>query len=224
MCVIVGALLTQLVQGASGETSKPSVEGMMVSLLSVQGVSLVWVGCFVRVHEMSWVEAFGFRNGRGRAFLLGTMAVFLFIPLGQLLQILSFHVLTRLHLAPTAQSAVEVLRVTGFGPALVAFALATILIVPLAEELVFRGIVYPAIKHAGHPRLALWGTSALFAAIHFNLAAFLPLLLLALVLTWLYEKTDNLLASLTAHSLFNAFNLGLLFLSEEFSRGLPGQP
>ncbi len=29
---------------------------------------------------------------------------------------------------------------------------------------------------------------------------------LALVLTWLYEKTDNLLAPIAAHSLFNALN------------------
>jgi membrane protease YdiL (CAAX protease family) len=36
------------------------------------------------------------------------------------------------------------------------------------------------------------------------------LFLLALVLTWLYEKTDNLLAPITAHAFFNAVNLILL--------------
>jgi membrane protease YdiL (CAAX protease family) len=195
----------------------------VAGVLSFQGAALVLVWGFVREHELGWAEAFGFRNRGGRAFLMGTLAVFLFFPMGQWLRVFSLNVLTWLHLDPTAQPVVKVLSLAGRGPALVAFALVTILVAPLAEELVFRGIIYPAIKHAGFPQLALWGPAALFAAIHFNLAAFLPLLLLALVLTWLYEKTDNLLAPIAAHSLFNAFNLGLFFLSEEFSRTLPAQ-
>jgi len=38
-----------------------------------------------------------------------------------------------------------------------------------------------------------------------------PLFVLALVLTWLYEKTDCLLAPIAAHSLFNTVNLVILF-------------
>jgi membrane protease YdiL (CAAX protease family) len=37
------------------------------------------------------------------------------------------------------------------------------------------------------------------------------LFLLALVLTWLYEKTDNLLVPIVAHAFFNAVNLILLY-------------
>ena len=40
----------------------------------------------------------------------------------------------------------------------------------------------------------------------------MPLFVLALVLTWLYEKTDSLLAPIAAHALFNAANLVLLCL------------
>ena len=71
-----------------------------------------------------------------------------------------------------------------------------------------------AIKQAGHPRIALWGASLAFAAIHVNLATFLPLLLLALILTWLYETTGNLLAPIAAHSLFNTMNFVLLYVAE----------
>jgi len=59
--------------------------------------------------------------------------------------------------------------------------------------------------------LALWGTAGLFALIHFNLLTFLPLMALALVLTYLYERTNNLLAPIAAHSFFNALNFGLLY-------------
>jgi hypothetical protein len=59
----------------------------------------------------------------------------------------------------------------------------------------------------GFPRLALWSTSLVFAAIHGNLSAFVPLVVLAVVLALLYEYTDNLLAPITAHATFNAVNL-----------------
>ena len=224
MCVALGTLLTLLMRGASAAKTELSLGRMLVGVLSFQGAALVLVWRFVREHDLHWAEAFGFRNRARSAVLLGALAVFVFFPMGRLLQLLSIKILTWLHLDPTGQTAVEVLRLASRGPGLLAFALVTVVVVPLAEELVFRGILYPAIKYAGFPRLALWGTSALFAAIHFNLAIFLPLLLLALVLTWLYEKTDNLLAPIAAHSLFNAVNLGFFFLSEEFSRTLPAQP
>jgi len=61
----------------------------------------------------------------------------------------------------------------------------------------------------------LWGTAVIFAAIHMNVATFLPLACLALALALLYERTNNLLASITAHALFNGFNFTLLYLFQE---------
>ena len=69
--------------------------------------------------------------------------------------------------------------------------------------------------------MALWGTSILCAAVHFTLPIFLPLLLLALLLVWLYEQTDNLLAPLAAHMLFNAANLVIFFLQDKLAFRLP---
>lgn len=224
MCVALGTLLTLLLRGANAAKTDLSLGRMLLGVLSFQGAALVLVWRFVREHDLRWAEAFGFCNRANSAVLFGGLAVIVFFPMGRLLQLLSIQILTWLHLDPTAQTAVEVLRLSSRGPGLVAFGLVTVLVVPLAEELVFRGILYPAIKGYGFPRLALWGTSALFAAIHFNLAIFLPLLLLALVLTWLYEKTDNLLAPIAAHSLFNAVNLGLFILSDDFTTKLPAQP
>ena len=220
-CVGLGALLVLLVGGADDTKPAASAWRVIAGVVSFQGAALVLVWLFVREHDQGWAEAFGFRHRPGRALLLGTLAVFLFFPLGQLLQLLSINLLTRLHLDPTAQTAVEVLRLARQGPGLIGFTLVTVVVAPLAEELVFRGILYPAIKSAGFPQLALWGSSVLFATIHFNLSIFLPLLLLALVLAWLYEKTDNLLATIAAHSVFNAVNLGLFFLSDNFSAKLP---
>jgi len=85
-----------------------------------------------------------------------------------------------------------------------------VVIAPVAEEFIFRGMLFPFVKRLGFPRLAWFGVSFLFALIHFNAPTFVPLFVLALALTWLYEKTDNLLAPITAHALFNAANLAVL--------------
>jgi membrane protease YdiL (CAAX protease family) len=73
-------------------------------------------------------------------------------------------------------------------------------------------VLFPFVKQLGWPRLAWLGVSLLFALVHWNLPTLVPLFVLALVLTWLYEKTDRLLVPVAAHSLFNTINLVLLFI------------
>src|SRR6185437_12232625 len=87
-----------------------------------------------------------------------------------------------------------------------------VVLAPVAEEFIFRGVLFPFVKQLGWPKLAWIGVSLVFAFIHLNAPTFVPLFVLALTLTWLYEKTDCLLASITVHCLFNASNLLILFL------------
>jgi membrane protease YdiL (CAAX protease family) len=109
----------------------------------------------------------------------------------------------------------------------IVFGTAAILLAPLAEESIFRGILYPVVKQMGYPSVALYGSSLLFAASHFNIMTFLPLFLLALVLVWLLETTDTLIAPIVAHASFNAANF-VIYLNEteierwlkQFSQGL----
>jgi uncharacterized protein len=99
-------------------------------------------------------------------------------------------------------------------------ALAT-LVAPVVEEILFRGILYTSVKQAGYPRLAFWASTLLFAAAHLNLLTFVPLAFFAAVLIWLYESTDNLLAPIAAHSVFNFANGLLLVFQEASSHGIP---
>jgi membrane protease YdiL (CAAX protease family) len=86
------------------------------------------------------------------------------------------------------------------------FGLAAIVLAPVAEEALFRGILYPFIKQSGHRWLALFGTSLAFGAVHANLVTFVPLSFFAVILVFVYEKTDKLLAPILTHALFNAVN------------------
>ena len=88
-----------------------------------------------------------------------------------------------------------------------------VIIAPIAEEVIFRGILYPSFKQLGFPRAALWGTSLVFGIIHVNLLSLLPLTVLALILTLLYEVTDDLVSPIVMHSFFNLVNFVQLSLS-----------
>jgi membrane protease YdiL (CAAX protease family) len=221
----VGFSLAAFVQKQAGMPAV-SPRHMLVGVLSFQGAALIWVALFVREHKISWREAFGFSQRWPRAILLGVIAACLFMPVGRGLQLVSTRTIEwtekrvpRLGLKPETQQAVQSMETAVTWRSRLALGFVTILLVPLAEELLFRGILYPWIKQAGFPRLAWWGTAFLFAAMHANLPTFVPLMVLALVLTMLYEVTGNLLTSIMAHAVFNGLGFAqLMWLQEQASK------
>ncbi len=179
----------------------------MIGTLTFHGVALVLVNVFLRQHQTSWSEAFGFRfSGLSRALLFAAIVTLVVLPIALSLGQLSAKLLTIFHQPVKLQQAVESLQSAVSISERFYFGIAAIVVAPFVEEVIFRGILYPAIKQRGFPRFALWGTSIFFAATHANMMTLLPLTFLALILTLLYETTNNLLAPLATHSLFNAAN------------------
>jgi membrane protease YdiL (CAAX protease family) len=222
ICAYGGLFLGMWVQRLSGVTgTESSIWRMSIATLSFQGAALVLVGRFLREHQSTWAEGFGLLNHWRHAVLLGLLVAVLFLPLGWGLQQASALLMTHLphfKLEPQEQLPIHVLRVSVSWGGRLAMGVTAVLLAPIAEEVLFRGILYPAIKQAGHPRLALWGTALLFAAVHTNLVTFLPLTFLALVLADLYERTNNLLAPIAAHLLFNALNFTTLLVLQQLGR------
>jgi membrane protease YdiL (CAAX protease family) len=210
-----GLVLTGVAQRlVPAPAGAPGPDQMIIAGISFQGMTLVLVSLFLREQGLRWTTAFGWRERPWRAMGWGALAVGAVLPVAWLLQLGIVQLLTRLNLGADAQVAVQVLRDAPAWTDRLPLGIIAIVIAPPAEEAVFRGLIYPTIKRLGYPRLALWGTTLLFAAIHWNLASFLPLVLLALVLTWLYERTGNLLAPMVTHALFNAVNFMALQLVE----------
>jgi membrane protease YdiL (CAAX protease family) len=225
VCVYAGLALTWWavhLRGGHAGTENSTLK-IVIAVLSFQGASVVLVHRFLREQHRGWISEFGLDLGWQRAVLLGAAIAVIFLPVGWGLQSASASLLQRLELHPEEQVAVEVLRTSQAPLSRLVLGLAAIVVAPLGEELLFRGILYPAIKQWGFPRLAWWGTALLFGAIHTNLISFLPLTLLALCLIWLYERTGNLLAPITAHSLFNAMNFAALYLAQTWPQ-LPSKP
>ena len=97
------------------------------------------------------------------------------------------------------------------------FAIAGMLLVacvlaPLNEELIFRAGLYRFCRQKLGRPAALLLSGGLFGALHLNLAGFLPLALLGILLALAYDATGDIRVSVVAHGLFN-FNTILVILS-----------
>lgn len=81
--------------------------------------------------------------------------------------------------------------------------LASVIAAPVSEELAFRGLVYTRLKRAMPMWLAAVLSSALFGALHGDLVWFLYAALLGLLLTWIFERSGSVWASIACHMGFN---------------------
>ena len=208
--ISLGVLIVAGYEGIATEAGKPKNHLFIfaVGTFSFHGVALVMIDVFLRAHKVRWSEAFGFNEPRKtRAILLAIMVAVIVLPMARSLYELSVMILQQFQMSVEPQETVKALQKESISLAQkITYGLGAILIAPFIEELVFRGILYPAVKQSGHRTLALWGISLLFAATHANLAALLPLTFLAVILTLLYETTNNIMAPILTHSLFNAAN------------------
>ncbi len=169
---------------------------------------------FLRLHQVNWRDAFGLhREHLGRTFGLALATLVVALPVTLALKALSAWVIDKYQHHVDEQAAVQILTGTNFWPTGAYMTFFAIVLAPVAEEFIFRGMLYPMIKQAGFPVLAWLITGLLFALIHGAAVTFIPLFVLALGLTWLYEKTDRLMATIAVHSLFNATNLALFYLA-----------
>jgi len=75
---------------------------------------------------------------------------------------------------------------------------------PLFEELLYRGVLQPALVTRFGPGVGVLGTALIFAAIHFQLVQFPGLVLIGLVLGGLAAWTGRLGPAIWAHVGFNA--------------------
>ncbi len=218
LCVGLGGLIVPMSLGPqAAATAEGRFASLVVFSLIMHGGGLLLVSRFLQGHPLTWWEAFGFKEGPPlTAIATGVCVSLCFLPMGLMLgQVCALlmelvSLMDIVDIKPVAQQAVKMLQETAIPMQQAYFGLIAIVLAPLVEEIFFRGILYTAIKQAGHKRAALWGSSLFFALTHANMMAFIPLTVLAFLLVWLYEKTGNLLSCIAAHAFFNLMNFILL--------------
>lgn len=83
---------------------------------------------------------------------------------------------------------------------------------PLAEEIFFRGLLFPALAKRIGVSWSVTVTAALFATLHFNWAGWIPIFGLGVLLARGYSRTGSLLVPIFIHSLHNALFLAFTIL------------
>lgn len=89
-----------------------------------------------------------------------------------------------------------------------------VIIAPVMEEIVFRGVLQTAVMRlmGGRRWPAVLATALVFAAIHAPVVPIHglgPLFVLGLVWGYVYERTGSLLTPILSHAVFNAANIAL---------------
>lgn len=81
---------------------------------------------------------------------------------------------------------------------------------PVVEEMLFRGYMYGTLRDLTHPVFSAVIIGGLFAVVHGNLPALLPLWVFSVLLTIAYEATRCLWVPIGMHAFFNAANIVLM--------------
>lgn len=184
---------------------------ILIATLSFQGATWILMGIFFWMQNIRWRDGLGLGKKKvALAPVLAVVTLIFVLPAAWALQVASVWLMGKIHWKPQIEEAVSLFTGAPSRAEQIYLGVFAVLIAPVAEEFIFRGVLFTFLKQRGFPKIAWIGVSLLFALIHADAAIFLSLLLLAFVLTWLYEITDSLLPSMFTHALFNAANLLLL--------------
>jgi membrane protease YdiL (CAAX protease family) len=201
-CFLSGGISAALLQkaGVTGFKDLYDFGSVFLETFCFQGMTCILMGFFFRFHGLAWRDALGFgQKNLPFALLLALGAVIIVLPLTYWLQGESSLLMQKMHWIPKDEPAVTLVTSATSRAEEVYLGFYTIVLVPIAEEFTFRGLLFPFVKQLGFPKIAWLGVSLLFALIHWNLP-----------LTWLYDITDNLMAPIFAHALFNVAGFVLL--------------
>jgi CAAX protease family protein len=186
-----------------------SVPGFVSAALSVD---LALIGLtyfrFIRPGVITGADL-GFRAGR-LTYDLG-----LGLLLGVTVLVVSAAIQSALQAAGVRQTQLLDLQcIRGFSlDGFLAIVLAGGLLAPVAEELYFRGFIFRGYLLTRGRLVGYVMTSILFAALHLNLPALLPILVLSLLFCYAYERTGSIVPSIVGHALNNTAAFCILYFT-----------
>ena len=91
-----------------------------------------------------------------------------------------------------------------------------VVLAPLFEEILFRGIGLPLIAQKWGVAPAVVAGSLFFAAIHFHLPSMMPLFVIAVAFSLAYIHSGSIVVPIVMHGLFNGVNVAMLMMLKGF--------
>lgn len=206
--VVIGLVPLGLVPPSALKDPSQQVAISLAATWIWYGFLLAMVATVLGWRARSWNDAFGLAKGGPREIVCVSAAALLaaLIPVG-LLSLASQNVLEVCGIEAKPQEILALFEQMN-SPWLKAGVIVTAVIgAPICEELLFRGVAYPFVKRHLGCFHAIWITSLVFALFHEHVPSLLPLFLLSIVFTLVYEWTGNLAANILMHAGFNALSL-----------------
>jgi tetratricopeptide (TPR) repeat protein len=155
-----------------------------------------------------WGQPFSWPPRLGTAKVMGLSLLGLVLASG--LSSWSAHWVERvLHWPVTIQEAIPLVKYALIANPLAAF-LSVVIVGPIVEEILFRGLIYGALEKHLRVTGAILASSLLFALVHLQVVYFIPIFCLGLVLGWARWKANSLGLPILIHVLNNG--IALLFL------------
>lgn len=114
----------------------------------------------------------------------------------------------------TGQNVPEQPVIDLFGRSKSGFTLAVIFVAvlaPIGEEVFFRGFVYSAFKRQWGVKIAIIGSSLVFALFHIEPLFYVPMFIIGAILASLYEYRHSLAPNIMLHALNNLLALLVLY-------------
>lgn len=90
------------------------------------------------------------------------------------------------------------------------------IIAPIVEELLFRGLLYQWLRKHGGVALAVPGSAALFAVVHFIPVLLPALFVVGIVLALAFEWSKSLWVTITLHAMQNALGVIAIFVAQAY--------
>lgn len=96
-------------------------------------------------------------------------------------------------------------------------AIVIVITAPIAEELYFRGLIYPVLRARLGVDMAILVSALIFSMVHFSVFGLAPIAIGGAGLAYLFQKSGSLVPAIVAHSTWNALTLLLVYLSREMA-------
>lgn len=201
----------------------PDISKQLKPILSVvNGVLMYGLGIWLIVYLLNIkyvaaVRSLGVKWAVWVSESLKSVLMYLgFIPLLIILTYLGVLFCTAIGIQPEGHPLVDILKKEKSAIFIIYLIITAVIIAPVFEELLFRGLFYQALKKKFGIFNAMVISSSLFSLLHFNTAQFLPIVSLGMLLCFIFEYTGSLVPAIFVHVMNNGLFLALFFLLKDY--------
>jgi membrane protease YdiL (CAAX protease family) len=209
---VIVLLLASLALTSAWQGLAPS-HLMILESLTFDGLGLLILAYYMQRRGLVWPSAFGLqRTGFLRHARVGLLAYLAALPVMFFASVVYETILSAKGYPTTMQDVALLLAGARGVWVRLYLTLLAVLLAPFFEECVFRGVLLPLLARQFGTGPAVLLSSALFAAIHWHLPSFVPLLVMASSFALGYLYSGSLWVPVTMHAAFNTVNLTILLI------------